>query len=145
MFCLLPPTRLALGRLSADRIPDASGLFNLTRNLGGAIGLALIDTVIYGRLPHHAEAIVTRLQAGDRPTAQAVGIPMAMFDARPEGPIDPATTATLEPLVRKLALVHAINEAWALVAGLTLSALLIVAFARPEAGIDRASSHPGTA
>lgn len=131
MFCLLPPTRLALGRLPADRIPDASGLFNLMRNLGGAIGLALIDTVIYGRLPQHAEAIVARLQAGDRPTAQAVGIPMAMFDARAAGPIDPATTAILEPMVRKLALVYAINEAWALLAGFTLSALLIVAFARP--------------
>ena len=44
MFCLLPPTRLALGTLDASRVPDASGLFNLMRNLGGAIGLALIDT-----------------------------------------------------------------------------------------------------
>lgn len=143
MFCLLPPTRLALGRLPADRIPDASGLFNLMRNLGGAIGLALIDTVIYGRLPYHAEALVARLQAGDRPTAQAVGIPIAMFDARPAGAIDPATTALLEPMVRKLALVYAINEAWALLAGFTLSALLIVAFARSRAPIDKASSSTG--
>jgi DHA2 family multidrug resistance protein len=35
MFCLLPPTRLALGSLTASRVPDASGLFNLMRNLGG--------------------------------------------------------------------------------------------------------------
>ena len=49
MFCLLPPTRLALGRLDASRVPDASGLFNLMRNLGGAIGLAMIDTVIFAR------------------------------------------------------------------------------------------------
>jgi MFS transporter, DHA2 family, multidrug resistance protein len=46
MFCLLPPTRLSLGHLAASRVPDASGLFNLMRNLGGAIGLAMIDTVI---------------------------------------------------------------------------------------------------
>lgn len=52
MFCLLPPTRLALGALDKDRVPDASGLFNLMRNLGGAIGLALIDTVIYLSLIH---------------------------------------------------------------------------------------------
>ena len=51
MFCLLPPTRLALGHLAASRVPDASGLFNLMRNLGGAIGLAMIDTVIYTRSP----------------------------------------------------------------------------------------------
>ena len=133
MFCLLPPTRLALGRLSAEAIPDASGLFNLMRNLGGAIGLALIDSVIYGRLPHHVAAVVARLQAGDRATAQAVGIPLAMFDARPPGPIDPSTSAMLEPMIRKLALVQAINEAWMLVAILTLAALLAIPFARPTA------------
>ena len=38
MFCLLPPTRLALGALSETQVPDASGLFNLMRNLGGAVG-----------------------------------------------------------------------------------------------------------
>jgi hypothetical protein len=38
MFCLLPPTRSALGHLPMDRVPDASGLFNLMRNLGGAVG-----------------------------------------------------------------------------------------------------------
>src|SRR6201996_2922519 len=41
MFCLLPPTQLALGALTAAQVPDASGLFNLMRNLGGAIGIAL--------------------------------------------------------------------------------------------------------
>ena len=130
MFCLLPPTRLALGRLAEAQIPDASALFNLMRNLGGAIGLALIDTVIYGRAPQHAQAITQRLQAGDRPTAQAVGIPMALFDARHEGPLDPATAAMLEPMIRKLALVQAINDAWALCAVLTLAALFSLPFAR---------------
>ena len=39
MFCILPPTRLALGHLAKADIPDASGLFNMMRNLGGAIGI----------------------------------------------------------------------------------------------------------
>src|SRR5215475_14302163 len=34
MFCLLPPTRIALGDLPETEIADASGLFNLMRNLG---------------------------------------------------------------------------------------------------------------
>lgn len=107
------------------------------RNLGGAIGLALIDTVIYGRLPHHAAAIAQSLQAGDRATAQDVGIPLALFDARPQGPPDPATAAILQPMIEKLALVRSINEAWALVAVLTFAALLAVPFARPAAAVDR--------
>src|SRR5260370_5660511 len=49
MFCLLPPTRFALGALPQAEVADASGLFNLMRNLGGAIGIALVDTILYGR------------------------------------------------------------------------------------------------
>ena len=137
MFCLLPPTRLALAQLPAERVPDASGLFNLIRNLGGAIGLAMIDTVIYGRLPHHAAAIVARLQAGDRATAQDVGIPLGMFDARPHGPLDPATAAILEPMIKKLALFESINDAWTLVAVLTFAALLAAPLAQPATAVDR--------
>ncbi len=75
MFCLLPPTRLALGRFPPDRVADASGLFNLMRNLGGAIGLALIDTVLFGRAPILAEQIGQRLKQGDVSVAPLVGIP----------------------------------------------------------------------
>ena len=130
MFGLLPPTRMALGRLSEAQIPDASALFNLMRNLGGAIGLALIDTVIYGRAPQHATEITERLKAGDRATAEAVGIPLAMFDARAAGALDPGAAAMLEPMIRKLALVQSINDAWALVALLTLAALFSLPFVR---------------
>ena len=132
MFCLLPPTRMALGRLEAAQVPDASGLFNLMRNLGGAIGLALIDTVIYGRAPTLAAQIVKRLQQGDVDTARAVGIPLAMFKAQGTAPLDADTAAMLRPMVAHLSLAQAMNEAWALVAVLTLIALLAVPFAKPE-------------
>ena len=130
MLCLLPPTRLALGHLAADRVADASGLFNLMRNLGGAIGLALIDTVIYIRAPVLGTALTDKLQAGDAATAIFVGIPAAMLANRPPGPLDIGALALLQPLLEKAALVQAINEAWAVVAALTVAALLCVPFAR---------------
>jgi DHA2 family multidrug resistance protein len=133
MFCLLPPTRLALGHLDASRVPDASGLFNLMRNLGGTIGLALIDTVIYTRSPVHGAAIMDKLQAGDIATAKFTGIPLDIFAARPAGLLDASTRAMMQPFVEKAALVQAINEAWAMVAMLTVAALLCV----PLAKLDR--------
>ena len=75
MLCFLPPTRVALGHLPAERLPDASSLFNLMRNLGGAIGIALIDTVIWSRAPLHADELLTRLRAGDLDVARSIGIP----------------------------------------------------------------------
>ena len=130
MFCLLPPTRLALGQLPEARVPDASGLFNLMRNLGGAIGLALIDTVIFTRSPGHGATIMERLQVGDIETAKFIGVPLELIAARPPGPLDAQAQALLTPLVEKAALVQSINEAWALVAVLTIAALAFVPFAR---------------
>jgi DHA2 family multidrug resistance protein len=128
MFCLLPPTRLALGGLAAEEVPGASGLFNLMRNLGGAIGIALVDTVIYGRGPVLGRLIERRLRAGDVATAKAVGIPLDMFQAQGAAPVDADTAAALRPMVDHLALVWAINEAWLLMAALTAVALLALPF-----------------
>src|SRR5579859_103960 len=128
MFCLLPPTRLALGGLALHQVPDASGLFNLMRNLGGAIGIALIDTVIYGRAPVIGRAIIRRLQAGDIATAKAVGIPLDLFRAQGRGPIDPETAAILRPMIDHLALARAIDEAWLMMAVLTALAVLSLPF-----------------
>ncbi|TCL71937.1 DHA2 family efflux MFS transporter permease subunit [Rhizobium sp. BK251] len=141
MFCLLPPTRLALGSLPEARVPDASGLFNLMRNLGGAIGIALIDTVIYGRSPVIGKAITDRLEAGDVDTAKFVGIPLDLFLSRPAGPIDEDTRAFLQPLVEKAALTEAINEAWTMIALLTVAALLCIPFARRIAAPAARPTH----
>ncbi|RYG88979.1 MAG: DHA2 family efflux MFS transporter permease subunit [Alphaproteobacteria bacterium] len=133
MLCLLPPTRLALGDLPLAQVSDASGLFNLMRNLGGAIGLALIDTVIYGRAPVLGREIVAKLQAGDVETAQALGIPLAIFKSQLGQPVDATMSAALAPLIEKLALVRAINEAWMMIAVLTIMALLTVPLAKRRA------------
>ena len=127
MFCILPPTQLALGQLAKADIADASGLFNLMRNLGGAIGIAAIDTVIYTRAPEHARSIVSQLSAGNLDTARMLGIPPEDF-----GPalLDPDKQAALAPLIDRVAFVDAINEAWLLVALTTLAALVVVALAK---------------
>ena len=138
MFCLLPPTRLALGGLALNRVADASGMFNLMRNLGGAIGLALIDTVIYSRSTLHANDIVRKLIAGDVPTAKLVGIPLERFLAEGPGPIDTVRQALLQPLIEKAGLTLAINEAWMMTAVLTMAVVLFIPFAkRTEQPIDR--------
>ena len=53
MLAIVPITNLALGTLPPDRLKNASGLFNLTRNLGGAVGLAALNTVLDRRIDLH--------------------------------------------------------------------------------------------
>jgi DHA2 family multidrug resistance protein len=53
MFAIIPVTNTSLGTLPPDRVKNASGLFNLSRNLGGAIGLAALNTVLNDRMDLH--------------------------------------------------------------------------------------------
>jgi DHA2 family multidrug resistance protein len=53
MMAIVPITNVALGTLAPDRLKNASGLFNLTRNLGGAVGLAALNTVLDNRTDLH--------------------------------------------------------------------------------------------
>ena len=48
-----PIVTMALGSLPQSRLKSASGLFNLMRNLGGAIGIAVSATMLNDRLNFH--------------------------------------------------------------------------------------------
>ncbi len=132
MLCLLPPTRLALGHLPPERVADASGLFNLMRNLGGAIGIALIDTVIYGRAAQHVTQLAADLMAGSRDAAEFVGLPLKFFKDVPLSDLDSGAIDFARPLVEKAALVMAINEAWAMLTAITVLAVLALLAVSPR-------------
>jgi DHA2 family multidrug resistance protein len=119
MFCLLPPTRLALEMLPHKQVPDASGLFNMMRNLGGAVGIAAIDTILYGRTSGHADAIRQRLIAGDLTSAQAIGLDRI-----------PSDIAAAGPLIEQAAFAASANEAWALLSAIAVLGLLLIPFAK---------------
>ncbi len=127
-FCLLPTTRLALASLAGERLAMASGLFNLMRNLGGAIGLAVIDTMLARAPERHAAEIIDRLQAGDRATAAFVGLPLERFVGVPLGPIDPGTIEVVKPLVERAAAVAAFNDCWLMLGVLFALSLLALPF-----------------
>jgi len=52
-FAVAPTVTLTLGGLAPERLKLASGLFNLMRNLGGAIGIAACGTVLNDRTNLH--------------------------------------------------------------------------------------------
>jgi DHA2 family multidrug resistance protein len=138
MLCLLPTTQLALGSLPLPLVANASGLFNMMRNLGGAIGLALIDTVIERRAPAHAAALAAQLQAGSREAAALVGLSLDRFHGVPIGPVDQATRDMVAPLIERAGLVAAFNDCWlALGAILALSLLFLPLMRAPKAAVRR--------
>jgi MFS transporter, DHA2 family, multidrug resistance protein len=132
MLCLLPTTRVALDGRRDDALTDASALFNLMRNLGGAIGIALVDTIVERRLPVHAAALVERLQAGDPSAARFLGLPLDQFHNAPLGPVDDATRELVAPLVERGAFALSLNEAWLMLGAVfALSLLALPLLPRP--------------
>jgi len=87
-FAVAPTVTLTLGGLSPERLKPASGLFNLMRNLGGAIGIAGCGTILNDRTNLHFLRIAERLtpangamdalvrQVGARYTAALDGDPL---------------------------------------------------------------------
>jgi DHA2 family multidrug resistance protein len=133
MPCILASTSLAMSDFDVADVPNASGIFNLMRNLGGAIGLALIDTIIFQRSPGHIDRLVERLKAGDPLAAQIVGLSTERFHNVPIDEVDQATKDAVEPLVRRAGLVWSLDDAWVFVGLMVLLSLLLLPLLRRPA------------
>lgn len=64
-FAVAPTVTLTLGALAPERLKQASGLFNLMRNLGGAIGIAVCGTILNDRTNLHFLRLADHLNAGN--------------------------------------------------------------------------------
>jgi DHA2 family multidrug resistance protein len=64
-FAVAPTVTLTLGALAPSRLKQASGLFNLMRNLGGAIGIAVCGTILNDRANLHFLRLGEHLNAGN--------------------------------------------------------------------------------
>jgi DHA2 family multidrug resistance protein len=129
MLCLLTSTALALSDFAPLHVPNASGLFNLMRKLGGAIGLALIDTALAG------------LRAGDASAARLARLPTERFTGVLTGEVDEATRALVAPLIERAGLVAAfIGLPIGGLAALSMLVLLVRARSRP--GGSRSTCQP---
>ncbi len=56
LLCIVPAVGMALNGVPPDQLRYASGLFNLMRNLGGAIGIAVVNTWLIDFTREHCRA-----------------------------------------------------------------------------------------
>ncbi len=69
-FAVAPAITLGLGSLSPERLKYASGLFNMMRNLGGAVGIAVSGAVLNDRTNQHFLALASRLTPANPATTR---------------------------------------------------------------------------
>jgi DHA2 family multidrug resistance protein len=116
-FTIVPVTGLALATLAPKDAGDGSAIFNMFRNLGGSVGIAVLSTVITRREQFHDFRIGERVSAYDLPVRQALAASTARFTHLGFGPVTAMRQALagLQTMVRQQANVMAFNDAFLLV------------------------------
>ena len=128
-FAMVPAMDAALGALPRDRAGSGSGLMMMMRQTGGAIGVALLGSVL-------ASAFTGRLSTAHLPAAAAAVADRSVVAAHAVAArlADPALAASADA-----AYVHGMDVVLLVCAGAAVAAALLVAVLLPDA---RGASGP---
>jgi MFS transporter, DHA2 family, multidrug resistance protein len=141
MFCYLPANLIALSSVPRDKLKNAAGLYNLTRDLGGAIALATIGTVMNERLNFHWNRLIEDVNAA-RPSVQHfLDMQTNRFGDLLTGDSHQAALRALANIVHREALVLTYNDVIMLLGCLFVAALLAMPFVKNTRSVLTADSH----
>ncbi len=91
ILSLMPLNQASVGAVSREDAPDAAGLYNMARNLGGSLGLAALGIFIDRRTELHVDTIRETLDANAPLVQQRLS---AMSGSFMQGGADPAFART---------------------------------------------------
>ena len=135
-FAVAPIVTLALGSLPPERLKFASGLFNLMRNLGGAIGIAGCGTILNDRTNLHFERIAETLNATNTAATATLQALTDRFAIAFNGDTTLARAAALKELWNlslREALTQTFSDAFLLIALALFAAALLAPLMRAVA------------
>ena len=126
MLCYLPANLIALSSVPQDKLKNAAGLYNLTRDLGGAIALATIGTFMNERLHFHWNRLIENINPA-RPVVQHFLDTQAnRLDALVPGDSSRAAVKLLANVVQREALVLTYNDVIMILGTLFVVGLLLM-------------------
>ena len=126
MFCYLPANLIALGGVPQDKLKNAAGLYNLTRDLGGAIALAAIGTFMNERLHFHWNRLIEDINPAHPAVRHFLDTQANRLDSLLPGDASRAAVKLLANLVQREALVLTYNDVIMLIGGLFVAGLCLM-------------------
>ncbi|OAN50200.1 MFS transporter [Paramagnetospirillum marisnigri] len=126
MFCFVPINAVALGHLPPGQVQNASGLYNLMRNLGGAIGLAVINTALTHRLDLHMSRLGDHLTAANGAALGLLDELTARLQPILDGAADRAALKLLWQLTRREATTLAFGDVFMMMSTVFVLGLLLL-------------------
>ena len=142
MLCIVPSVGMALSEFQGPELRQASGLFNLMRNLGGAIGIAVVNTWLQENTRIQAARFSEMLGASSAVVRDAVDRLAHLIGAATPDPAQAELLAhgLLARIVAQQALTIAFDDVFRLMAWLFVAALVMVPFVRRSSGDGRAAA-----
>jgi MFS transporter, DHA2 family, multidrug resistance protein len=140
MLCILPITRLALGTLPPAELSNSSGLFNVLRNLGGAFGLAGIDTALDIRFDYHWTQIIPAIDGARTVVTQQLAQVQGMLVGAVENPVT-ASVKVIAQRVATQAQTLAFNDIFLWLGIAYVVSVPLLLFMRRPAGAGPAATH----
>ena len=140
MICMVPINNTALGTLAPERMKNASGLYNLTRNLGGAVGLALINTVLNDRMDLHLQRLHDNVGWSRGVAVETLNNLTLSFD-RLGSDAGQAALKTLSNMVRREALVMSFGDVFVILSFLFVALAFATPFVRKPRAAPPADAH----
>jgi DHA2 family multidrug resistance protein len=133
LLCIVPSVGLALNGFGMAELRYASGLFNLMRNLGGAIGIAVVNTWLADNTRIQAARMGETLGEGGRKGADFLAAMAGRIAAASPDPAHAMAVARglFAAVVGRQALTSSFEEVFRIMAWIFLVALVMVPFCRP--------------
>jgi DHA2 family multidrug resistance protein len=130
MFCYVPANMIALGSLPQDMMKNGAGLYNLMRDLGGAIGLASIGTIMNARLHFHWNRLIEDINPARQVVQQFLDTHANRFEALIPGDPGRAAVKLLSSMAQREALVLTYNDLLLLLGALFVCGLMLLPLVR---------------
>ncbi len=135
MLCIVPSVGLALNGFAGPQLRYASGLFNLMRNLGGAIGIAVVSVWLSDQTRIHAERFGEAMSGGAS-SGEGTQTVQRLASALGRVTPDPARALAmaqgeLAQVVGRASLTLGFQEVFRTAAWLFVAAVVLIPFCRP--------------
>lgn len=140
---IVPLTTIATGNIEPSQAGSASGLFNMMRNLGGSIGIAILSTLLTRREQFHSARIGEAVSSYDPQTQQRLEELTQHFISRGSDAVtaNQQAIATISNIVRREAYVMAYNDSFYFIAFALLASGLALLFTEKVKANHSAAAH----
>ena len=140
MFCFMPINDLALGTMPKDEVQNASVLYNLTRNLRGAIGLAIINSLIISKSKIYAQGMKENISLTFPQVQERMDFFTQIWIGRVDNP-ELAALQLLDKVIVSESFIIAINNVFVIITILFCLGMILIPFLSMPKDTAGANAH----